>query len=81
MFVRVFAHLQGIQAEARTYNTVISACCKAGQYDRALRAYGHMLEAGVEPSITTYTAVIGVYGRMGQFEKCLDMYHVSTGSV
>ncbi len=69
--------MQGLQAEARTYNTVISACSKAGQFDRALRVYQHMRASGVEPSTTTYTAMIGVFSRLGQLDKCLEVYHVS----
>jgi pentatricopeptide repeat domain-containing protein 1 len=50
--------LQGIQAEVRTYNTVISACNKSGQPEHALQIYQRMLAAGVKPSATTYTALI-----------------------
>jgi pentatricopeptide repeat protein len=50
--------VQGIQAEVRTYNTVISACNKGGQAEHALQIYERMLSAGVKPSATTYTALI-----------------------
>jgi pentatricopeptide repeat domain-containing protein 1 len=68
--------LQNIQAEVRTYNTVISACNKGGQPEQALRVYERMLAAGAKPSATTYTTLISAYGRTGQVEKALGIYQV-----
>lgn len=65
---------QGIQAEVRTYNTVISACNKSGQPEQALQVYERMLAAGIKPSATTYTALISAYGRAGQVEKALEIF-------
>lgn len=40
--------LQGCTPEPRTYNTIISACAKAGQPDAARGVYERMLADGVQ---------------------------------
>ena len=68
--------LQGIQAEVRTYNTVISACNKSGQPEQALKIYDRMLAAGLKPSATTFTALISAYGKRGMIDKAMEIYQV-----
>jgi pentatricopeptide repeat domain-containing protein 1 len=67
---------QGIQAEVRTYNTIITACSKAGQAEEGLKLYDRMVATGIRPSATTYTALISAYGKKGQVEKAVDIYQV-----
>lgn len=65
---------QGCAAEARTYNTIISACAKAGQPGAALGVYERMLADGVAPTGTTYTSLISAFGKAGQAEEALRVY-------
>ncbi len=58
----------------RTYNTIITACSKAGQAEEGLKLYDRMVSAGIRPSATTYTALISAYGKKGQVEKAMDIY-------
>ena len=54
---------QGIDPEARTFNTVIIACNMSSQACEALRVYERMLAAGAQPTATTFTALIRCGGR------------------
>ena len=68
--------LQGCSPEPRTYNTIISACSKAGQPEAAAAVYQRMLADGVGPTGTTYTSLISAYGKAGQVEEALRVYQV-----
>ena len=50
--------LQGIDPEARTFNTIIIACNMSSQACEAVRVYERMLAAGAQPTATTFTALI-----------------------
>ena len=67
---------QGCTPEPRTYNTIISACSKAGQPGAAAGVYERMLADGVAPTGTTYTSLISAYGKAGQVEEALRIYQV-----
>jgi pentatricopeptide repeat domain-containing protein 1 len=68
--------MQGCSPEPRTYNTIISACSKAGQPAAAAGVYERMLADGVQPTGTTYTSLISAYGKAGQVEEALCIYQV-----
>ena len=70
---------QGCTPEARTYNTIISACAKAGQPEAARGVYERMLVDGVQPTGTTYTSLISAYGKAGQVEEAVRIYQVRGG--
>ena len=53
---------QGIDPEARTFNTVIIACNMSSQAVEAVRVYERMLAAGAQPTATTFTALIRCAG-------------------
>lgn len=67
---------QGCTPEPRTYNTIISACAKAGQPAAAAAVYERMLGDGVQPTSTSYTSLISAHGKAGQVEEALRIYQV-----
>lgn len=66
--------VQNIQAEAKTYNSVISACSSNGEPAQALYVYKRMLGRNVKPSATTYTALISAHGKKGLVEDAVAIF-------
>lgn len=48
----------GLQPCLITYNTVLSACAKAGMYDKAMEMYQDMQQQQLIPDIFTLTSLI-----------------------
>lgn len=67
--------LQHIDAEAKTYNSVISTCSSSGEPGQALYVYRRMLARNVQPSATTYTALISAHGKRGLIKEALDIFN------
>jgi len=67
--------------EARTYNSIISACSKSCKGELALQIYEKMIHDGVMPTSTTYTSAISACGRAGLVDKATGLYKsmASTG--
>ncbi|KAL0052843.1 hypothetical protein WJX82_008466 [Trebouxia sp. C0006] len=47
-----------IQPDTVTYNTVLKACCNAGQLNRAMQVFQTMVGSGVELTITTFGTLL-----------------------
>ncbi|KAA6424588.1 MAG: hypothetical protein FRX49_05797 [Trebouxia sp. A1-2] len=47
-----------IQPDTVTYNTVLKACCNAGQLNRAMQVFQTMIGSGVELTITTFGTLL-----------------------
>jgi pentatricopeptide repeat protein len=57
---------QGIKPETRTYNTIMTACNRAGQPESAMGVYERMLGDGMQPTTSTYTGLITAWGKIGK---------------
>ncbi len=47
-----------IRPNRRTYNTLMEACQKAGDYDRAFQFFEELKKEGLTPDVTTYNVLI-----------------------
>ena len=68
----------GIERNAITYNTAISACEKGGQTDQALRLLDKMSSEGIEKNAITYSAAISACEKGGQTDKTLHLLQRAT---
>jgi pentatricopeptide repeat domain-containing protein 1 len=62
-----------VQPTAVTYNTVISALAKAGQWEQANTIHNEMVEKGMRDDAFTLTALITACEKTGQWEKILPL--------
>jgi pentatricopeptide repeat domain-containing protein 1 len=47
-----------VKPDVYSYNALISACEKGGQWERAVEVFEEMKAAGVKPDVITYSALI-----------------------
>ena len=47
-----------MKPDVYSYNALISACEKGGQWERAVEVFEEMKAAGVKPDVITYSALI-----------------------
>ena len=52
-----------------TYNSVITACEKSGQWEAAEQVLKEMKAVGVQPDVITHSALISAYEKGGQWER------------
>ncbi|KAK3262832.1 hypothetical protein CYMTET_28338, partial [Cymbomonas tetramitiformis] len=64
----------GVEPNVITYNSLISACEKGGQWEKALEVFAGMKKAGVEPNVITYSSLISACEKGGQWEKALEVF-------
>ncbi|KAK3270467.1 hypothetical protein CYMTET_21138 [Cymbomonas tetramitiformis] len=67
----------GSEDSVSTFNSLIKACGKGGQWEKALEVFAGMKEAGVKPNGITYgrlTRLISVCTLDGQWEKALEVF-------
>jgi pentatricopeptide repeat protein len=57
-----------------TYTTLMSACSRHGQWERALQAFHHMEAAGLQPDVLAYNSAITAYARAGAWEKAWALF-------
>lgn len=57
----------GVQSDVVLYTTVIDACGKAGDVERALRVFRRMQAQGLKPQIYTYSALAGAFAHKGDW--------------
>jgi pentatricopeptide repeat protein len=65
----VIWHHAGVAPNVLTYTTLMSACSRHGQWERALQAFHHMEAAGLQPDVLAYNSAITAYARAGAWEK------------
>lgn len=53
-----------------TFNSLIDACARAGDIDRARSIFAHLREAGLKPNDRTFSAMIHSHAVLGQVRKC-----------
>ncbi|KAK3249083.1 hypothetical protein CYMTET_41480 [Cymbomonas tetramitiformis] len=59
----------GVEPNVITYSSLISACEKGGQWEKALEVFAGMKKAGVEPNVITYSSLISACEKGEQWEK------------
>jgi pentatricopeptide repeat protein len=64
----------GVAPNVLTYTTLMSACSRHGQWERALQAFHHMEAAGLQPDVLAYNSAITAYARAGAWEKAWALF-------
>merc|ERR1719498_1073726 len=59
----------GLDPDVVSYSTVIDACAKAGDTDRAQKTFKLMTENKVEPTIVTFTSLARPYAHHGRWKE------------
>jgi pentatricopeptide repeat protein len=57
-----------------TFNTLISACGKAGKYSEALDLYERMQQSGLDPDSFTICSLITAAGKVGRWRAALELF-------
>lgn len=76
---RVFNTLQdkyGTDLPVVSWNVLLNAHAKAGEYDSAVRVFGVLREA-CEPDIYSYGTMMGMSGSRGDLEFTLELYRMA----
>merc|ERR1719217_404813 len=69
---------KGFAPNVRSYTSVIDACSKAGDTQRALSIYSAMKAKGIAPSEITYSILARGFAKAGDFrtvEEICDMFY------
>ena len=64
----------GVKPNVVTYNSLISAYDKGGQWQKAEEAFEQMKAAGVTPDIKTYNPLLSVLWECGQQAKAIELF-------
>ena len=57
-----------------TFTTLINACGRSGQLERAFAVLEQMQMASLQPNVVTYTALIDACAKAGQLPRALDVF-------
>jgi pentatricopeptide repeat protein len=63
----------GVESDVITYSSIISACEKSSQWERALELLSEMRERGIEPNVITYSAAISACEKGSKWERALEL--------
>lgn len=66
--------LTGVAPNVKTYTTLMSACTRHGQWQRALEAFRRMEAAGLQPDVLAYNSAISAYAAAGLWEKAWALF-------
>merc|ERR1719450_1659047 len=69
---------KGFEPNVRSYTSVIDACAKVGDTDRALAVFRSMKAQNVAPSEITYSTMARAFAKSGDFKKVeeiCDMFY------
>lgn len=58
----------GVQPNVKTYTTLMSACTRAGEWERALDAFQMMEAAGLEADVMAYNSAISACAATGAWD-------------
>ena len=64
----------GVRPDRVAYNSLIDACARAGDADRALQVLADMRAAGHSPNTISYTTAMQACGNAGQYERALEAF-------
>merc|ERR1719169_331962 len=57
-----------------TYNTLIDACARVGEMEKATALFRDMCERGVDPDLITYSTVTKGYCVQGDLEQAIQLF-------
>jgi len=66
--------LTGEVPDTITFSSLIAACARARDADRALQVFDEMLEVDCQPNLVVYHALISALGRTGRYQDALDIF-------
>ena len=64
----------GVAPNVLTYTTLMSACTRAGQWEKALQAFAKMEGAGLQPDVLAYNSAISACAAAGGWEKAWALF-------
>eukprot|EP00166_Cyanidium_caldarium_P000136 ctg_1037.g336 len=64
----------GVRPDRVAYNSLIDACARAGDADRALQVLADMRTAGHSPNTISYTTAMQACANAGQYERALEAF-------
>ncbi|KAJ3343889.1 hypothetical protein HDU93_005172 [Gonapodya sp. JEL0774] len=65
----------GVHPDLHTFTTLVSACVRANEHERAWRTFDHArTEAGIKPDTHMYTSLISSCAKTGSAERALDLF-------
>ncbi|KAK7743203.1 hypothetical protein SLS53_004288 [Cytospora paraplurivora] len=76
---RIFSSLQttfGAKLNVISWNILLNAHAKAGEYDAAVRVFGVLREA-CKPDLYSYGTIMGLSGSRGDLEFTLELYRMA----
>jgi pentatricopeptide repeat protein len=63
-----------VECNVITYNSLLSACGRAGRHADALSVFDAMRKEGVKPDKVTFACVIAAHAGLGEHRKALDAF-------
>ena len=72
---------KNVDANVITYNSVLSACDRAGRADDALEIFELMRREGIKPDKHSYAAVIGACATGGRLDDAMATYRAGCRAV
>jgi len=64
---------KGIQPDIFTYGSIITACDKVGDWEKALAFLKEMECCGIEPNVICFTSAISACGKVGKWKEAMDL--------
>ena len=71
---RIFDSIQGAVRDAGTYNAMLTAYERSGEWNEALALFRQMNDSSCLPDSKSYNIVIAACGQARQWQECLDLY-------
>jgi len=72
----VFQEMQssGVQPDLCAYNTLLDACGRAGEVEKAMEVFKRLVSEGLEPDYVTYTTLIKTFGIAGMVDRAEEVF-------
>ena len=64
---------QGLKSDTIVYSSVIDACGKAGDSERAMEVFKRMRSKGIKPHLVTYSALARPFAYRGQWREVEEL--------
>jgi pentatricopeptide repeat domain-containing protein 1 len=65
---------RSVVANAVTYNILIAACERGGQWQKSAQLFERMKASSIEPDTISYVALMGALLRGGQLRSAIDIF-------
>lgn len=67
---------EGLEPDAITYNSLVHACVRCGDFSHALLLLSSMRTAGFAPNVVTFTSLIDGLGKAGRVAEAEGIFKV-----